>query len=138
MTLRRDSEAREILEPALQFARAMGIPKLEADVLKVQAHIALEGGETEVAARLAIKCLGIAAGFGMRLRVTGALVLMGRVSAVRGEWTTAQSLLHAGIALGHEQGYQLQVESADRELMRIDSWTRGVLGRGRSERTGGG
>jgi tetratricopeptide (TPR) repeat protein len=120
-----DVTARQVLEPALRFARIAGIPKLEADVLTVQAQIALENRDTELAARLAIRSLGIAGSCGMRLRMTSSLVLMGRVAGVRGDWEAARSILRAAIELGHEQGYQLQVEGADRELIRIDSWHRG-------------
>lgn len=119
-----DFAAQEVLSPALEFARKVGIPKLEADALKVQAHLALAHDETELAARLGIASLGIAAAHGMRLRVTAGLVLMGHVACVRGERSAAKSLLTSAIDLGHLQGYQLQVEEADRQLMHLASFTR--------------
>lgn len=116
---RHDATANDVLLPALDFARQVGLPKLEADTLKVQAQLALEHGEVEVAVRLALRSLAIAVASGMQLRVTAGLVLMGRVARKRGDWGAARSILGSAIALGYEQGYQLQIEEADRELLQI-------------------
>jgi tetratricopeptide (TPR) repeat protein len=109
----------ETLSSAIDFAQTMGIPKLEADALRVQSLIAAQQGDVWGASRLAVRCLSIAVALGMRLRVTASLVLLGRINRIRGDVDAARSLLHSAVALGHEQGYQLQVEAAERELMLI-------------------
>jgi SIR2-like domain len=109
-----DPLPQESLEPALEFARSVGIPKLEADVYKIQAHIAMHHGELEVASRLASRCLALGSSLGMNLRVTAALVLMGKIAARRSH-RQARALLDAAISMGRRQGYQLQVESATSE-----------------------
>jgi tetratricopeptide (TPR) repeat protein len=117
-----DQRGQEVLLPAIQFARTVGLPKLEADTYKVQGHIALAHGETELAGRLAVSCLAIASAHGMRLRLTAGLVFMGRVARIRGDATAAGGLFRSAIELGQRQGYQMQVEEAERELMRMSSW----------------
>ncbi len=97
----------------------VGIPKLEADAVKVQAQIALAQGEVDLASRLAINCIGIAAALGMRLRVTAGLVLLGRISTVRRKPAVASGLLRSALALGERQGYQLQIEDAQQQLMEL-------------------
>ncbi|MGH7289921.1 MAG: hypothetical protein ACREJT_01830, partial [Myxococcota bacterium] len=97
----------------------VGLPKLEADALKVQAHMALRSRETELAGRLAVSSLAIAASNDMRLRITAGLVLIGRVAATRGDRKAAKAVFQSAIELGHQQGYQMQVEAADRELTRM-------------------
>jgi len=54
------------------------------------------------------------------------MVLLGKTDVVRGDWEAARSILRSAMAMASEQGYQLQVEQADRELMRISSGTRGL------------
>jgi tetratricopeptide (TPR) repeat protein len=107
----------KLLLPALEFARRTGLPKLEADAYMVQATIALQQGETDFAGRLATRCLALAAGLGMQLRVTRALLVTGRVAKARGHLAAAQSLFRSVIRLAERQGYQLQVENAERQLM---------------------
>jgi tetratricopeptide (TPR) repeat protein len=53
------------LGSALDFAQKAGILKLKADVYRVQILIALDQGETQLAGRLAMRCLGIASLSGM-------------------------------------------------------------------------
>ena len=55
----------------------------------------------------------------MRLRLTAGLVFLGRVARARGDWEAARGILVSAIQLGQRQGYQLQVEGAERELARI-------------------
>ncbi|MGH7789842.1 MAG: SIR2 family NAD-dependent protein deacylase [Candidatus Binatia bacterium] len=114
-----DIVSHEHLSPTLEFARRVGLPKLEADALKVQAHMALRSRETELAGRLAVSSLAIAASNDMRLRITAGLVLIGRVAATRGDRKAAKAVFQSAIELGHQQGYQMQVEAADRELTRM-------------------
>ncbi len=114
-----DDTAELGLLPALHFARRLGIAKLEVEALSIQSRIALGNGQTEVAARLALRTLSSAASLGMRLRVTAGLVQMGRVLAALQIWDAARSMLVAAIRLGSEQGYQLKVEEANRELIRM-------------------
>lgn len=118
-----DLTAQEVLVPAIEFARRVGIPKLEADAYSVQAHLALAHGETELAWRLALACLGLASSMGMVLRLTASLVMMGRVAHHRGEAKAARDLLRSAVELGRGQGYHLQVEQAERELMHMGAWS---------------
>ena len=112
---------REFLEPSLEFARKAGIPKLESDVYRVQGIIALHEGEIQRAGRLTVYCLGLASALGMRLRLTASLVLMGQVAKARGERGIADRILRSAIALAERQGYQHQIEKAERELIEIVS-----------------
>jgi len=108
-----------VMESALYFARTVGLPKLEADIASVRGMIALDQGDTQFAAQLAIKSLGIASLFGMRLRLTGSLVFLGRVTRMRGELQTAVNILRSAIELAKQQSYVLQLEKAERELTMI-------------------
>lgn len=109
------------LSDAFEYARRIGIPKLEADVLKIQGHIALYRGEVEEASRLALHCLAISAENDMQLRVTAGLVFLGRVARIRGDQHASDSLLRSAIELGRRQGYMLQVECAEQQLMHLGS-----------------
>lgn len=115
--LGRNSPSLETLQPAIEFARIVGIPKLEAETYKVQGHIALIQGEIELAGRLASRCLGIVSGLGMHLRITSTVVLMGDVARRKGHFRAAEHLYRCGISLAQRQGYQSQVEGAERALM---------------------
>ena len=115
------SSAGEALESALVFARSAGIPKLEAEVYAVQAHVALDHGETEAASRLAVRCLSLGSAFGMRLRVTAALVLLGHVYRCRSQRIAAKGIYQAACLMGSRQGYQLKVEEATREMLKMES-----------------
>jgi len=107
------------LSDAFEYARRIGIPKLEADVLKIQGHIALYRGEVQVARKLALQCLAIAAENDMQLRITAGLVFLGRVARIRGDQHASDSLLRSAIDLGRRQGYMLQVECAEQQLMQL-------------------
>ncbi len=112
-------EATSLLEMAGDFARRAGLPKLEADVLKIQSEMALERGQLEHAARLASRCLGISALLGMRLRVAAGLVLRGRIAIARGDVSGAQTLLLAARSMAYQMDYQVQVEKAERQLIML-------------------
>jgi tetratricopeptide (TPR) repeat protein len=116
-----ESGAADALQPALEYARKTGLPKLEADVIKVQAHIALSCGEAHSAYRLCIQCLGTVSRLGMGLRVTSALVLLGQISVALGHLSAAKGLFNAAIKQGRKQNYQSKVEQAEREKMGIIS-----------------
>jgi hypothetical protein len=115
----------ESLETTIEFARTVGIPKLEADAIKVQAHVALSRGNTILSRRLALGALQIAVGSGMSLRVTAAMCLLGRVARMRGNWDSAKRFLMTAVETGQRQGYLLQVQDAEHELLRIAAWDQG-------------
>jgi tetratricopeptide (TPR) repeat protein len=117
--LERNPEARVIIQQSLRYSLAIGLPKLEADTLKVEGEIALSEGETERAGQLAINCLGLACAGGMRLRVTAALILLGKVSAKRNDLKSTESLFRSAIDFGQRQGYQLQIEEAEQQLIKL-------------------
>jgi tetratricopeptide (TPR) repeat protein len=106
----------EELTPAIDFARRVGIPRLECDAHIVQGQIALEQGEYDMAGRLAVSSLGIASSLGLRLRLTGGLILLGRVSEARGHWGGATKLYRAAIELAERQGNQLLIEKGEEAL----------------------
>jgi tetratricopeptide (TPR) repeat protein len=112
----RNTVALEELTPAIDFARRLGIPRLECDAQIVQGQIALEQGEYDMAGRLAVSSLGIASSLGLRLRLTGSLILLGRVSEARGHWRGATKLYHAAIELAERQGNQLLIEKGEEAL----------------------
>ena len=105
----------EELTPALDFARRVGIRKLECDAQIVQGQIALEQGEYDMAGRLAVSSLGIASSLGLRLRLTGGLILLGRVSEARGH-RRGRKLYKAAIELAERQGNQLLIEKGEEAL----------------------
>jgi tetratricopeptide (TPR) repeat protein len=106
----------EELTPAIDFARRVGIPRLECDAQIVQGQIALEQGEYDMAGRLAVSSLGIASSLGLRLRLTGGLILLGRVSEARGHGPGATKLYKAAIELAERQGNQLLIEKGEEAL----------------------
>lgn len=118
----------ELLEPTLEFARVVGIPRLEADALKVQAHIALGRGNTILSRKLALAVMQVAVGNGMRLRSTAALCLIGCVDRVRGNWEGARRLLLSAVEHAQRQGYYLMVQDAEHELLRIAAWDQSYPG----------
>lgn len=114
----------EELVPAIDFARRVGIPKLEWDAKIVQGQIALDQGEFEMAGRLAVSTLGIASSLGLRLRLTGSLILLGRVTDARGHSAGAKKLFNSAIQLAERQGNQLLIEKAAEALRASNSATR--------------
>jgi tetratricopeptide (TPR) repeat protein len=106
----------EELTPAIDFARRVGIPRLQCDAQIVQGQIALEQGEYDMAGRLAVSSLGIASSLGLRLRLTGGLILLGRVSEARGHRPGATKLYQAAIELAERQGNQLLIEKGEEAL----------------------
>lgn len=114
-----EAQPPDVLRPAIELARKLGLPRLECDACKVQGHIALQNGEIEEAGRMAIRCLSISSALGMRLRLTAALILMGRVAAYRGDHEGARGLLRSAMEQAERQGYQLQLEVAQRELTEL-------------------
>ena len=111
--------SQESLAATVDFARSVGIPRLMADAFKIQGHLALAHGETELAGRLAISQLALANENGMRLRVTAGLAFLGRVECQRGRVDAARSLFRSVTRAGLRQGYQIQVEDAERELLKM-------------------
>lgn len=107
------------MEGALEFARRAGLPKLEVDAYTVQIHIALKQDDLEFASRRAVEALAIASSHHMGLHVTTMLVLAGRVARKQARHEAARSLFRAAVALGEWQGYQLQIENAEQELMKL-------------------
>ena len=103
----------EVLEPTLQFARGVGLPRLEADAMRVQGIIALRQGELRLAEQLALQTLGMTSALGMRLRVTASMVLLGEVLAAKGS-RDATKVLDSAFELAQVQGYQMQMENVQR------------------------
>lgn len=122
---RGDRQPHEAIEPALTFAKQMGTPRLEADVYKVQAQIALQNGETELAMRLSSRALAIANALGMQLRVISAIGLLGKIAGLRGDAAAADTLLQSSIRMGRRSGYLLQVEASTRDLLNVRASRRG-------------
>ncbi|HYC56290.1 MAG TPA: SIR2 family protein [Candidatus Binatia bacterium] len=101
------------IEEALEFARRMGIPKLETEAYRALSEAALLAGDYSRADVLVHRALAIATSLGMELRETALLVLAAKVAARRGRTVEARALLEAAISLGRELGYQLQVDDAE-------------------------
>jgi tetratricopeptide (TPR) repeat protein len=104
----------EELSTAIDFARKIGIPKMEWDAQIIQANLALGHAEYEMAGRLAIKVLARASSLGLDLRLTGSLILFAQVTKARGHKHAADSLLDSAIQLAERHGNQLQLENARR------------------------
>jgi tetratricopeptide (TPR) repeat protein len=100
------------IENVLDFAVRMGIPKLEAAALQLRAEAALASGDLGHAEAMAHSSLAISSRLGMRLRVTGTLVVLGEIAKAKQQPSTARALLEAAVDLGRGQGYQLRVEQA--------------------------
>ena len=90
---------------------------MEQDASHVQAKIALSQGDVELAAKMASRCLALCSLWGMKLRLTSSLVLMGRVFKARGDIKEAFEVLGHATQLAEQQGYQVQIEHAERVLM---------------------
>jgi hypothetical protein len=114
-----DLTSRVVLGPALHFAQTVGVPKLEAEVYRVMSLNALRDGNILYARHFAMKCLVIALSYGMRLRVTASLVIMGQVERAFGNRQTAISILQSTIQLAEKQSYTLQIEKAERKLVKM-------------------
>lgn len=108
----------EYLTPALEFARRVGIPKLECELQNVQGRIALDHGEFELAERLGTSSMSIASVLGLRLQMTSCLGLAGQIADKRGNRKAGESLLRSSLDLAQHQRNQLQIESAERNLMK--------------------
>jgi tetratricopeptide (TPR) repeat protein len=100
----------------LEFAHHAGIPKLEWEAQNVQARIAIEQGEFELAEKLAISNLAIASALGLKLRLARSLCRAGEVAARRGNHRGARSFFHSAHELAARQRYQLLIEQTEQLL----------------------
>ena len=112
------------LDSVREFARRVGLRKLDWDARIAQAQVALDDRDTEFAGRLAVQCLHIASANSLRLRLTGSLIMLGRVSWARGNIDAGDRLVRSAQALAERQGNQLLFEKGERLLAQ----------RGRAER----
>ncbi|MEM7204097.1 MAG: SIR2 family protein [Planctomycetota bacterium] len=104
------------IERVLEFARRTGTMKIEAESYKALGEIALASGDFNRAEHSALRSLSICASCGMKLKMTSILVLLGRIAMKRGRPHASRSVFDAALRLGRNQGYQLQVEEAERGL----------------------
>ena len=77
-----------------------------------------------MAGRLAVSTLGIASSLGLRLRLTGSLILLGRVTDALGHSAGAKKLFHSATQLAERQGNQLLIEKAAEALRASNGATR--------------
>lgn len=106
----------ERLEPAIELANRIGVPKLECEAKGVQGRVALARGELELADRLSTASMGIASALGLKSRLTGGLILAGQVAAAKGNHAAAESLFRSALDLAERQRNQLFVERSERLL----------------------
>jgi len=106
----------ENLAPILDFARRVGIPKLEWEAQNMQAQIALKQGEFDLAENLAITSLATAAALRLRLRLARSLCLAGEVAVKRKNHRAAHCFFRSARELAERQRYQLLIEQADEHL----------------------
>lgn len=102
-----------------RYARRAGLAKLEEETLIVYARLVMERGDLDLATRLTARCLGIASMNGLGLALTRSLVRMAQVLLRRGEVKEARALLRSCAQRAEAQRYQLQVEAAERELLKL-------------------
>ena len=110
----RDSIA---IEPLFDFARRVGLPKLEVDLFRVEGRFALASGDLNRASRAASRALALAVGHGMGLRATAGFVFVGEVERQKGNMAVAREIFSAAAQKAREQGYVLQQENAERLLL---------------------
>jgi tetratricopeptide (TPR) repeat protein len=115
----KDLKAVNMVSGAADFARQVGLPKLETDAYIVHAQFALKQGDIDLAGRRSAQALAVSSALGMGLRLTGAMVLAARVAKVRGYPGQARQILQAAIKLAVRQGHQIRVEAAEQELMEL-------------------
>ena len=101
------------------FARKMGLPKLDADVSKVQAEIALQGGDIVNAEEFGRRAMMLSVRHGMKLRQTAALVLLGRSAMTGGNLAAAKSYLTNALRMARSQDYFLQARIAQSSLSEL-------------------
>lgn len=104
------------LAPMFDFARCVGIPKLEWEAQNMQAHIALKQGELELAENLVISSLATASALRLRLRLARSLCLAGEIAAKRGNRRAAGSFFRSSRDLAERQHYQLLIEQTEQHL----------------------
>jgi hypothetical protein len=108
----------------LRFAESAGLIKLQAEANRALAEAAYYHGDYQRAEMLCYRSLARCSLAGMTLRATGVLGLLGRVMVDGQHEAEGRAVLDLVLRLGRSQGYQLQVERAERFLANISSNTR--------------
>ena len=111
--------ARAEYDRALSRAREMGIRKLEADVMSELSRLSLDLGDTETALRRAARALRIANEFGLGLRHTHALVILGLATVRAGHIELGRGYLLGALREAEEQGYHLRRREAEEALYNL-------------------
>lgn len=109
------------LETADEFARKVGLPRLQYEVNRVQGMIALSNGARYRAEQLAASCLSTATLLNLGLRQTASLAFLGETMVVAGGVRAASGLhvLEAARDAAKRRGYTLQLSKIEDQLMRL-------------------
>ncbi len=105
-------KARGFTERVSRYARQMGLYRLEADALLVDAKLKTRRGENGAAAEAAANAVSICLKNGLRLRKVSSLVKYGAVQFARGESQLGRGVLEEAKREAEKLGYQIQAARA--------------------------
>lgn len=114
-----EARVRGELDEALRFATVCGIARLEFEAHQARAELSLVTGNWDAASEEVHQCLAIAAGSGLSLRVTGALVLLARVRARQGDIDTSRRLLESARMRAQHQRCQQDLRTIESALVHL-------------------
>jgi hypothetical protein len=117
--LKRFSEATAELYASLEVARAIGIGRLEAEVLAELSKLALGLGDVEIATQRAMDSLQVANALELGLRQVSALTALGPAIAAAGQRALGVAYLKHASNFATQQEYWLRKQEADECLRRL-------------------
>ncbi|POF34743.1 SIR2 family protein [Roseibium marinum] len=94
------------LEGALEYARSMGLNKLEITALIAQGQVMLKQGERVLAGRIAARAAALANRCGLRLLKIAALTVYGEALIMRQQYHLALKILSEAHRESERRGYQ--------------------------------
>jgi tetratricopeptide (TPR) repeat protein len=109
-------ETLQQLQSIENYARTMGVPRLESDVYRSRGYLLLHQGETKLAGQLAEKALEVAILNGLTLRKITAMILLGRTYQARNHPDACKTLLTRASELARRANYQNAVDRAELSL----------------------
>ncbi|MEO1679584.1 MAG: SIR2 family protein [Pseudomonadota bacterium] len=106
------AKAKALVEQVKQYAESMGLYRIMAEALLVDAQLKEAAGEYVVAAESAAHSIAITTRHGMRLLKISGLVLYGRIQAQRNLISLASTMLTEAKSEAENHGYQIAAARA--------------------------
>ena len=103
-----DPDPSDYVNGSLRYARAMGLPKLESEALRIRAEIMLHQGDRVLAGEVAAKAAAIARRNGLRLLKLSALSVYGDALIRRKQFKLARDILKEARREAERREYQNQ------------------------------